>query len=341
MGMYEELYNLYRQVISEKKITRNGMKIIKDTTAVSPVVATLMLIMVVAGSVTFLSGMMQNMNSQTDKVAGKSNSADRTSININIISSDLAEPAIEPLVNAYNDKSLGVFLQLQKSETLNVTSNVSIGEVSTGIADIGVSDRLPSQDELDEHPDLVAQKFGFSGIVVIVNKGAPCAPVCIFSKSALQGFYNGSDTSYTAYQMANPSGTQQAFMQYLNISINSNLPAVTGSAGMLNAVENNPSGIGFIEYGFVANSESVSIAGLYNESNGKNYTNMTYSNFTAAVASDDMNNSYYPLELVHPLYFVTRGNPTLENSFIKWARSSEGQDIIEKNGYMSYMREFN
>ncbi len=112
---------------------------------------------------------------------------------------------------------------------------------------------------------------------------------------------------------------------------------------MFDAVKNNPESIGFIEYGFYsqADSSSVIISDLYDENNSRTYTNITYSNFTLAAARSDVNNPYYPLELAHPLYFVTRGNPTLTDSFIKWARSSEGQDIIEKNGYISYMREFN
>jgi phosphate transport system substrate-binding protein len=314
------------------------MKIIKDTNAVSPVVATLMLIMVAAGSVTFLSGMMNNMNSQTDKVAGSSNSADRTSMKINIISSDLAYPAISPLVNAYNDKSLGVMLQLQMSAALNMTSNLSIGEVVTGSADIGVSDRLPTPDEMGKYPDLVAQKLGTSGIVVIVN-----GPVGNFSKNTLRGCYNGTNTTCKAYQMTGSPGTEEAFLQYINTSMNSSIPAVTGSAGMLYAVENMPGSIGFIEYGYYVNSQvgSVNITDLYNEDSGKTYTNISYSNLTQAAASGDVNNSYYPLELAHPLYFVTRGNPSLSDSFIKWARSFEGQDIIENNGYISYTREFN
>lgn len=316
------------------------MKIIKDTKAVSPVVASLMLIMVVAGSVTFLSTIMQDMNSQTDKVAGKSTSADRTSIKINIISSDLARPAVEPLVKAYNDKRLGVFLQLQESEILNVTSNVSIGEVGTGIADIGVSDRLPSPDEVGKYPDLVAQKLGTSGIVVIVNNGT--GP---YSGNDLRGYYNNTNPTLKAYQMTGSPGTQQAFMQYIGVtSINSSISAVTGSAGMLDAVKNMPNSIGFIEFDYVDSPDkhgSVYIAGLYNNENmGIIYTNPSYSNFTQAATSSDVNNSYYPLELAHPLYFVTRGNPSLADSFIKWTRSSEGQDIIEKNGYISYMREF-
>jgi ABC-type phosphate transport system substrate-binding protein len=315
------------------------MRIIKDTNAVSPVVATLMLIMVVAGSVAFLSGMMQNMNSQTDKVAGKSNGADRTSIKINIISSDLAEPAILPLVNAYNDKSLGVMLQLQASAALAVTSNVSIGEVGTGTADIGVSDRLPSPDERGKYPDLVAQKLGTSGIVIVVN-----GPGGNFSKNTLRGLYNGTNSTLKAYQMTGSSGTEEAFLQYINTSINSNIPSVTDSIGMLNAVKSMPGSIGFIEYSYVDSQDklgSVNIAGLYDENNGVTYTNISYSNFTQAATSGDVNNFYYPLELAHPLYFVTRGSPTLPDSFIKWARSVEGQDIIEQNGYISYTREFN
>jgi phosphate transport system substrate-binding protein len=320
------------------------MKIIKDTNAVSPVVATLMLIMVAAGSVTFLSGMMNNMNAQTDKVAGQSNSADRTSMKINIISSDIAEPAILPLVNAYNAKSLGVMLQLQTSAALDMTSNVSIGEVGTGIADIGVTDRLPSADEMGKYPDLVVQKLGSSGIVVIVNNGG--SPAGIFDKNTLLGFYNGTNSTLKAYQMTGSSGTEEAFLQYIgNTSVSPNITAVTGSAGMLYALKNNPNSIGFIEYGYVSSQDklgpNVYIANLYNESNEITYANMSYSNFTQAATSSDVNNSYYPLELAHPLYFVTRGNPSLTDSFIKWARSFEGQDIIEKNGYISYTREFN
>ncbi|MDD5615179.1 MAG: hypothetical protein PHH85_03160 [Candidatus Methanoperedens sp.] len=310
------------------------MKMIKDTNAVSPVVASLMLIMVVAGSVTFLAGMMQNMNSQADQVAGKSTGAERTSMKINIISSDLARPAVEPLVKAYNDKRLGVTLQLQKSETLDMTSNVSIGEIGTGIADIGVSDRPPSSDEVGKYPDLVAQKFGTSGIVVIAN-----GVTGNLTKSTLIGYYNGS--TQKAYQMSGSSGTQHAFMKYLgNPPISLNISVVTGSAGMLDAVKTTPGSIGFIEYGYVSSQANL-ITGLYNESNGLTYANMSYSNFTWAAASSDANNSYYPLELAHPLYFVTRGNPSLTDSFIKWARSFEGQDIIEKSGYISYTREFN
>ncbi len=320
------------------------MKMIKDTNAVSPVVASLMLIMVVAGSVAFLAGMMQNMNSQADQVAGKSTSADRTSMKINIISSDLARPAVEPLVKAYNDKRPGVILQLQASALLDMTSNVSIGEVGTGIADIGVADRLPSQDEMGKYPDLVAQKLGTSGIVVIVNDDTG-GPV-IFDKNTLRGLYNFTNISRNAKRMTGSPGTEKAFLQYIGMtSLNSSIPAVTGSAGMLDALKNSPDSIGFIEYGYVNSQDklgtNVYIAGLYNENSNKTYKNMSYSNFTLAAAGNDANNSYYPLELAHPLYFVTRGNPSLADSFINWARSFEGQDIIEKNGYISYTREYN
>ncbi len=323
------------KLYQRKKYTEKHMKIIKDTNAVSPVVASLMLIMVVAGSVAFLAGMMQNMNSQADQVAGKSTGADRTSMKINIISSDLAMPAVEPLVKAYNDKRMGVMLQLQKSETLNMTSNVSIGEVGTGIADIGVTDRLPSPDEMGKYPDLVAQKLGFSGIVVITNSGSPN-----FTITELRSIFSGINGSFHPYLMTGSSGPQGAFLHYIGmISINASIPAVTGSAGMLQAVNTTPGSIGFIEYGYVySNPGSVNMAGLIDNIT---YTNMSYSNFTLAAASNDVNNSYYPLELAHPLYFVTRGNPSLMDSFIKWAKSSEGQDIIEKSGYISYTREFN
>jgi ABC-type phosphate transport system substrate-binding protein len=308
-----------------------------------------MLIMVVAGGVAFLSGMMQNMNSQADQVTGKSTGADRTSLKLNIISSDLARPAVEPLVKAYNDKHMGVLLQLQASENL-MTSNVSVGEVGTGSADIGVTDRLPSPDEMGKYPDLVAQKLGTSGIVVIGY-----VPGAIFNKPFLSDCYLGAGCpSYTAYQMIGSPGTEKAFLRYIgNPAVSSSITAVPGNSGMLETLKNNPTPLGFIEYGYVSSPDKLgglNIAGLDN--GYQIYTNLNYSNFTlaatsndnitmAVATSNDVNNSNYPIELAHHLYFVTRGKPSLIDSFIKWARSFEGQDILEKNGYISYTREFN
>ena len=315
------------------------MRLIDDTKAVSMVVSALLLIIVVAGSVAFLAGTMQGVTSQTDKVVSNGNSADIGAIKINIISSDLALLAVSPLVKAYNDKNLGVKLQLQQSDSLGGTSNVSIGSVSSGLADIGVSDREPSPYEMEKYPDLVAQKFGTSGIVVIVN-----GPGDNFSKDTLRRFYNHTDNSLTAYQMTGSPGTEAAFLEYIgNNSIDSSITNVAGGAGMLDAVKTKPDSIGFIEYGYVDSPEKlgiVHITGLYNETSSKTYTNTSYSNFTLAAISDNVNNSYYPLELSHPLYFVTRGKSSLADAFVKWARSFEGQDIIEKNGYISYTREF-
>jgi len=323
------------------------MRLIDDTKAVSMVVSALLLIIVVSGSVAFLAGTMQGVTSQTDKAVGNGKSADLGAIKIDIMSSDLALPAVSPLVKAYNDKNLGVKLQLQQSDSIAGTSNVSIGSVVSGIADIGISDREPSPDEMEKYPELVAQKFGISGIVVIVN--SPTHPNTTFSKNDLKNNYNGTGI-FTSYHMQKTGsripGTEAAFLQYIeNYPVDPAILAVNGGAGMLDAVKTKPESIGFIEYGYVDSQDklgnNVYIAGLYNETSFKTYTNISYSNFTLAAISNDLNNSYYPLELAHPLYFITRGKgSSLADAFVKWARSFEGQDIIEKNGYLSYTRDF-
>ncbi|NJD53412.1 MAG: hypothetical protein FIB07_11150 [Candidatus Methanoperedens sp.] len=320
------------------------MRLTDNTKAVSMVVSALLLIIVVAGSVAFLAGTMQGVTSQTDKVVSNGNSADTGAIKINVISSDLAIPAVSQLVKAYNDKNPGVKLQLQQSDSLGGTSNVSIGSVSSGLADIGISDREPSPYEMEKYPDLVAQKFGTSGIVVIVHSSTPNIK---FSKNDLKNKYSAPG-SFTVYHMQNMSsrytGTEAAFFQYIGTNtIAPGIIPIKGGAGILDAVKNMPESIGFIEYGYVDSQDklgNVYIADLFNESNNITYTNMSYSNFTLAAISDNVNNSYYPLELSHPLYFVTKGKSSLADAFIKWALSFEGQDIIEKNGYISYAREF-
>lgn len=322
------------------------MRIINDTDAVSTVVSSLLLIMVVAGGAAFLSAMMRDVGSQADDAVGKTSSMNITALKIDVVSSDLAQPAVESLGNAYNDKRSGMTLQLQQGEMLGGTSNIVIGATGAGTVDIGATDRLPSPDEMGKYPDLIANKFGTSGIVIIVNN-ASGPPVPIYDKNTLRGFYNGTIITPKAYQMTGSPGTEKAFLQYLGItSIDPGITAVTGSAGMLDAVKNTANSTGFIEYGYVDTQEdrgsNVHIAGILNEDSGIAYTNMNASNFTLAAASGNANNSYYPLELARSLYFVTGGIPSsLEDAFIKWARSFEGQDIIEKNGYMSYTREFN
>lgn len=322
------------------------MKMIKDTNAVSPIVSSLLLIMVVAGGAAFLSAMMRDVGSQADDAVGKSSSMNITALKIDVVSSDLAQPAIESLVNTYNDKRSGVMLQIQQGEMLGGTSNIVIGATATGTVDVGATDRLPSPDEMGKYPNLIANKFGTSGIVIIVNN-ASGPPVPNYDKNALRGFYNGTNITLKAYQMTGSPGTEKAFLQYLGITaIDPGITAVAGSSGILDAVKNTANSAGFIEYGYVDTQEerglNVHIAGILNEDSGIAYTNMNASNFTLAAASGNVNNSYYPLELAHFLYFVTPGRPSsLEDAFIKWARSFEGQDIIEKNGYISYMREFN
>ncbi len=322
------------------------IKMIKDTNAVSPVVSSLLLIMVVAGGAAFLSAMMRDVGSQADDAVGKTSSVDITAIKIDLVTSDLAQPAVEPLVNAYNDKRSGVMLQLQQGEMLGGTSSIVIGAIGIGTADIGATDRLPSPDEMGKYPDLVVNKIGTSGIVVIVNN-ASGPPVTDYDKNTLRGLYNGTIITRKAYQMTGSPGTEKAFLQYIgSTSIDPGITAVTGSAGMLDAVRNTANSAGFIEYSYVDTPEErgpeVHIAGILNEDSGITYTNMSALNFTLAASNSSANNSYYPLELAHSLYFVTRGEPSsLEDSFIKWARSFEGQDVIEKNGYISYTREFN
>src|SRR5574341_2169037 len=112
------------------------MRIMNDTEAVSLVVSSLLLIMVVAGGAVFLSAAMRDVGSQTDDSVGKSSSMNITAIKIDIVTSDLAKPAIESLVNTYNDKHSGVMLQLQRGEMLGGSSSIVIGAVATGTVDV-------------------------------------------------------------------------------------------------------------------------------------------------------------------------------------------------------------
>lgn len=296
----------------------------KSNEAVSPVVASLLLILVAsvgAGGVAILMGEFG------DDVEGinPGDLGDAASIRIDIIGSDLHEGAALKLIERYEDVNMGVSIHSEGDNT-----DSGINAVGIGSADICASDREITIEDLEKYPDLQSQQIGNAIIVVISN------PKKDFTKTDLQGLYNGTNSSMNAYQYEGTTGIEDRFWEYLNISGNeSEINSLKNFENMVKYVKGTQNSVGFIPLSYIGGDDSVLIAGVENGTGTIiESSNITFVNVTKAVRDD--NDSIYPQELRPPLYYVTNGNPAaVTDSFISWVKSPEGQMILTDSMYVS------
>lgn len=304
--------------------------IIEDTRGVSPVVATLLLIVVVASASSFIAVMVSDFGRDTAEVDVK-NVGEAAAIKIDVIGTDLAKPATEALKGVYSEKNRGVRVSVEGDDT-----DAGIYAVGGRMADIAAADRELTLDELEDYPALEPYQIGNAVIVVISN------PQQNFTKDNLRGLYNGTDFSLRAFHYEGETGIEERFCEYINESrINDTNENVTSSFElMLESVKETDDSVGFIPYGYVMSGyERVYIAGI--ENNASEIIpaeNITLEKIAEAVRAENETEAekLYPEELRPPIWYVTNGKPsTMCDTFINWVRSPGGQRIMKEEGYVS------
>ncbi|MHC1570042.1 MAG: substrate-binding domain-containing protein [Candidatus Syntropharchaeales archaeon] len=295
--------------------------LIHDTEAVSPVVAVLMLVMVVASAAGFIAMMVGDFGADTAELDMK-DVGDAAAIKVDIIGTDLAEPATEALDEAYGEINPGVKILMAGD-----TTDRGVMAVGARMADIAAADRELSSSDLEKYPALEEYQIGNAVIVVISNGQGS------FTKDNLRGLYNGSNSTLTAFHYEGETGIEERFCEYINESkINeTNENTTTGFDLMLEKVKDTDNSVGIIPFGYVMDeSNRKYIAGI----EGIKAETITFKNVTEAVREN--NESLYPEELRPPIFYVTNGKPSMiSDAFINWVRSPRGQEILEKEGYVT------
>lgn len=295
--------------------------LIHDTEAVSPVVAVLMLVMVVASAAGFIAMMVGDFGADTAELDMK-DVGDAAAIKVDIIGTDLAEPATEALDEAYGEINPGVKILMAGD-----TTDRGVMAVGARMADIAAADRELSSSDLEKYPALEEYQIGNAVIVVISNGQGS------FTKDNLRGLYNGSNSTLTAFHYEGETGIEERFCECINESkINeTNENTTTGFDLMLEKVKDTDNSVGIIPFGYVMDeSNRKYIAGI----EGIKAETITFKNVTEAVREN--NESLYPEELRPPIFYVTNGKPSMiSDAFINWVRSPRGQEILEKEGYVT------
>ena len=337
-----------------------------NESAVSPIVATLVLIVVAVVRAVAVGTIMGTFSSDVAEQTNVGDVGGASSAEILIAGSTTVQPASELLAKAYMNAHQGVKVTVQGGG-----SDAGIASALMGIADIGAASKAVPDDA--KYADLQTHQIGGSAVVVVTSDDT----VKNMSSAMLKQAYELADadgkvsltvvdgnvtavaagTTHTLFQRAEGSGTEETFAEWLggdykaakNVDT-SKAAGRTGNAGVLAAVKSTTNSIGFVDYGFAVaadKADGVQIVGMSSDA-GTSYTASIDDGASASTLKKQILNSLkgtakFPLdtvtggkELSRPLNYITSGSPnSVVKNYIEFAQSPGAKDLINDAGMFS------
>jgi phosphate transport system substrate-binding protein len=230
--------------------------------------------------------------------------------------STTVQPLAEKMAAAFKEKNSDVIVTIQGGG-----SSVGVKSAADGTVDIGAASRELKSDE----PKLVEHLLARDGIAIVVN---PSNSVTGLTKDQIIKIFAGEITNWSEVGGSNGtitvvareegSGTRTAFEEMvLGETLITDKAILQPSNGALRtSVSTTPLAIGFLSLGYIDNTvKALAIDGV-------------------APTQENCKSGKYPV--VRPLYFLTKEQPTGSvKAFIDFCTSSEGQKIVQEEGYLS------
>lgn len=319
-------------------------KIFNDEAGVSPIVATLVLVVVAIAGAAAVGTIMGSFSSDVSDSASAGDAMAASSTTLRLAGSTTVTPVAELIAEAYMD-------------TRDITVDVQEGGSDAGISgalndliDIGMASKDVTK---ADYPDIEKHTIGYSAVVVIAN----CAGInesTNVSMADLATMYTdadadgkttvstslggtidptGSSTTLTLFQRSDASGTEETFAKALDGTVfetdkdmdSSDAVGASGNQGVLDKVIATTDSIGFVDYGFAKDASGVSIVAI------ENFGPVEESDIKGVLRGDD---TLYNEDLTRPLNFLTNGEPSsLEKDFIDFAMSPGSIPYFKECGY--------
>ena len=311
----------------------------EDTRAVSPIVATLVLVVVAITGAAAVGTIMGTFSSDVSEESNTGELTDASSTEILIAGSTTVQPVSELLAEAYMDEHQGVKVTVQGGG-----SGAGVSSVGLDIVDIGAASRDPKDKELEKYPNLQTYKIGGSAVVVIVHDDGSGSITQATKAEINDAYVNNSFSAGNlsginkVFKRAEESGTQDTFCGWIGNDTDDFDEAVegrTGNAGVLEAVKTTPDSMGFVDFGFADGVDEVTMLTL----DGYNATEKNIKDQLKDTTLEDLSDDKYPggkHGLTRPLNYLTNGAPSsIEQGFIDFARSPGSQTYFEECGYFA------
>jgi phosphate transport system substrate-binding protein len=317
--------------------------------AVSPIVATLVLIVVAVVGAVAVGTIMGTFSTDVSKKTNAGDASGASSNEILIAGSTTVQPASELIAKTYMLAHPGMKITVQGGG-----SGAGVTSAGQGIVDIGASSDLTKiTDAQSTHPewDLRYYTIGGSGVVVIANSGFSGT---VINKTQLHNAYastqdytivgNSTVTPTSTVQRSDSSGTEETFAKYIdytagNVDNAGNSVGVNGNQAVVDKVKTTTGSIGFTDMGYAFDASGVAVTGikvLSIDDGGVTYTT-TKDNIKDAAkikaANPTGTSTKYPVGLARGLYLMTKGEPnSVVKNYITFCQSPGAQADINKAG---------
>jgi phosphate transport system substrate-binding protein len=182
--------------------------------------------------------------------------------------------------------------------------------------DIGAASRELKLSEIGEYPDLVVTHVAADGVAIVVHPSNNAADLTLEEVKNI--FAAGSNDTWTVINREEGSGTKEVFEEKVmaGAEVAASGEFLPSNGAVKQKVASTPSAIGYISLGYVdASVKALSIGG------------------TVCTKANCVSGSY---PVTRYLNFLTSGKPEgLTKKFIDFCLSTEGQKIVDQEGYIS------
>jgi phosphate transport system substrate-binding protein len=330
----------------------NMKKLFNNEAGVSPIVATLVLVVVAIAGAAAVGTILGSFSGDVSDNANSNNAMGSASTEILVAGSSTVQPVSELIAKEFMANTPGVKVTVQAGG-----SGAGIASAGMGIVDIGAASKFMGDSDKTKFPNLVEHVIGGSAVVVIVNDAFLDAyPVENITQENLEYLYD--DVSQTSiiidgealtsanktvvYQRTEASGTEETFAKFAtgnsdvdSAKANSDLTTLgtaIGNQGVLDAVKGSSTpAIGFVDFGFADGTDGVEILKI------DGYSGKDSKAIKAAVKdllAGKESSTSYEMELCRPLVYLTNGQPSsLVNNYIQFAMSPGSIDSFADTGY--------
>jgi phosphate transport system substrate-binding protein len=205
-------------------------------------------------------------------------------------------------------------------------SGHGVKAVGAGEIDIGAASRDVKTAEMERYPDLKLVTIGKDSVAIVVHPSTTVSGLTMEQASKIFSGeitnwedVGGADAAIRVITREEGSGTRETFEKYVMTPFDKEVAgkaSVKGSNGEVRAtVSSDANSIGYVSLGYVDSSlKAVTIDGV--EPTVENVHSGAYS-------------------ISRNLYLITKGEPSaLEQAFVDFVLSSEGQEVVEDMGYI-------
>ena len=348
-------------------------KLFDNEAGVSPIVATLVLIVVAIVGAAAVGTIMGSFSSDVASETSTQDAAAGASTQVLVGGSTSVAPLAESLKSGFEKDRPGTKIVVQEGG-----DSAGVAAVGMNVLDIGLLSRELTAAEKTKYPDLRTHWIGGSAVVIIGGSDVKTRfdtaskPGAMLTTADLFNMYNdvNSTSSTTALNLTDAdgnvrtaaenvtlyrraetrSGPEYVFSKFIDdgngdfIAGKGNVIAVTGDREMLEAIANDPDGLGFVDYRFALEAAE---AGM-----DINFIGVKDGTCTLKqVCVEDVdhmrehinkglngNTAAYPAGLLNNMYMVTNGWPSsTEALFINYAQQPASMSLYTDAGYFSLL----